>query len=100
MKILKRNRKSCRSFKYIKIYFSHGIDEFCREDREDFFLRKKTTKWFIKSIKYRNKPARFKIYEYITWEEIIPSEIFKKEFKKSYDDYIFYLRNKKLNRLV
>lgn len=37
MKILKRNRKNRKSFKYIKIYFSHGIDDFCREDREDFF---------------------------------------------------------------
>ena len=73
---------------------------FCREEREDFFLRKKTVKWFIKKITYRNEPARYKTYKYETWDEIVPSDIFIKEFNKSYDEYIFNIRNKKLKRLV
>jgi len=99
MKIIRRRRKTRKSFKYLKIYFEYEGDMYYREEREDFFLRRKTTKWFKRKISYRNEPKRFTTYEYERFVEIKSNTQMEKEYKKAYELYVFNLRNRKLNRL-
>ena len=103
-KITKRRRKKRETYKWLKVYFTDinfAIDDYCYEVREDFFLLpKKTEKYYIKVERTRNDRDRFKTYIYTDWEEITPSDFFKQEFKKSYEYYIFKLREKKLKRLI
>lgn len=83
----------------MKIYFEYEGDMYYREEREDFFLRRKTTKWFKRKISYRNEPKRFTTYEYERFVEIKSNTQMEKEYKKAYELYVFNLRNRKLNRL-
>jgi len=100
MKIIKRRRKSRKTFKYLKVYFEDNGETYCREWREDFFIKQKTETWSTLIIKTRREPKRCTTYTYENYRVIRPNQNFIKKFDKTYETYIFEIRSKKLQRIV
>lgn len=102
MTIIKRSRKTTKTYKYLKVYFEYDTEEMCVEWREDFFTKKKTETWASKVYYKRHYSEIGKKKEYIYDEYRItnPTNKLKELFNKTYDEYIFNLREKKLKRIT
>jgi hypothetical protein len=102
MKIIKRSRKSTKTYKYLKVYFEYMSKMYLVEWREDFFTKKKTETWFFVSIikNYYSEVGKRKEYIFEDYEEVDFGIALKNLFNKTYDKYIFDLRQKKLERIL
>lgn len=102
MKIIKRRRKRTKTYKYLKIYFEYKNDKYFVEWREDFFTKKKTETWKIKTYikRYYNEVSKKKKYVYENYEIYKISNTLKELFYQTYEKYIFDIREKKLKRII
>jgi hypothetical protein len=102
--ITKRRRKRTKTYKYLKVYFEYLKQDFCVEWREDFFIKKKTETWSmqITTKRYYSEISKKSLYTYKKYLPINENKIqsLKELFDKSYEEYIFNIRQKKFKRIT
>jgi hypothetical protein len=88
--------KYSKSFSYQKIYFILNGTKMCYKKHNDYFLKKKTKKWFVEKKTYRGDIDR----EYSVYVEIKKTDELIIIFDKEYKEYKFRLRKDKISRLI